>query len=1024
MRFSRLCVWLVCFSALMSTAVAQQRVSLAGSWQIAPIAKDGTAGAELAIVVPSPFETALGTNYDGVARYRRVLPLPPERRAHVAIEFRAVATHATVRINGVEVGQHLGGWTPFRVDATQALQWNGADLLEVLVDEKVGHNTQGFHPIVQPHFGGIWQDVTLCLDQHPTLDRFDAFAFGTADGTLRAAASVLGNGAATDGLSWTVTVRSGDKALASSMQALAGPGRAELQLRCPGVQPWAPGRPQLYDVVFELRAGGALLDTHTQRLGFRDLRADGHQVLWNGEPLQLRGVLHWGYSPPHLAPPSDPAFWRPQLEHFRDLGFNALKCCLWVPPRCVYELCDELGLCVWQEYPTWHPQMDQAHKQDLLREYAEFFAHDRSHPSVGFRSITCETGHGADLDVVQALYGACKAAIPDTLVVDDSSWIGWQRVADFYDEHPYGNNSWWPGRLADFAQHLASNPPKPLLLGECLAADTWIDRVAWTQQHGVPANGTAEPWWRPDCLAAQPAAEAWLAQQAGPVTLASLRAASLDFGLRNRQHQIEQLRLRLPFAGYVVSVARDFGKARMGLFDDLDQPKWHARDFAWHGDTMLCLDLPWHGHALPPTATHVPVRISHFGHGPLRGELVLRSDDDGAPAATFAVDLAAGSVSEPFLLPLGPCPQQLARVRITATLRGSHAATNHWDLWRVPPFRPNTPSGVQIATSLTPALLDALEAGGKVLLLAGDHKGSPRTEALWFLRGAPFAVEHALWSRVPRDALLELSSFDLESGRVLPWAPWADQFDALLGFWETHDIPEVRWHLLAGETRVGAGRLLVTTLQLDDGGPSERTGRSPIRPWLVQQLLQHLQRGPLPQRELREATIAALRAQLAEKRLELPTWRFRTDPDDQGRSAGWSTPATDASQAPWRDLRAGSHWENQAEDLRHYTGVAWYRVDVDVPADWQGVAARAVFDGVDDSFELWLNGEPIGAFGDPATKTTIWLERQVAELGQRLVAGRRNTLVLRVVDHAGSGGLWKPVFLTTGPAGKGEPLLH
>ena len=124
------------------------------------------------------------------------------------------------------------------------------------------------------------------------------------------------------------------------------------------------------------------------------------------------------------------------------------------------------------------------------------------------------------------------------------------------------------------------------------------------------------------------------------------------------------------------------------------------------------------------------------------------------------------------------------------------------------------------------------------------------------------------------------------------------------------------------------------------------------------------------------------------------------------------------------DLRAGAHWENQAEDLKHYTGVAWYRIDVPVPADWRDLDARAVFEGVDDSFELWLDGEPAGRFGDPATKTTIWLERQVAELGRRLRPGQTNTLVLRVVDHAGSGGMWKPAFLTTGPATARDPLLH
>ena len=122
------------------------------------------------------------TGFDGVARYRRTLPLPPERVARVRIEFAAVTTHATVFCNGKEVGQHLGGWTPFRVDVTDALLWNGNDVLEVRVDELVGHNTQGFLPIVQPHFGGIWQDVTLCLDKAPVFDRLGLFLFGAADG--------------------------------------------------------------------------------------------------------------------------------------------------------------------------------------------------------------------------------------------------------------------------------------------------------------------------------------------------------------------------------------------------------------------------------------------------------------------------------------------------------------------------------------------------------------------------------------------------------------------------------------------------------------------------------------------------------------------------------------------------------------------------------------------------------------------------------------------------------------------------
>ena len=109
--------------------------------------------------------------------------------------------------------------------------------------------------------------------------------------------------------------------------------------------------------------------------------------------------------------------------------------------------------------------------------------------------------------------------------------------------------------------------------------------------------------------------------------------------MRNRRFQIEQLRLHLPFAGYVVSVARDFGKARMGLDDDFGRPKWPAEQWRWHGDTMLCLDHDWHERALAADGATVRVRVVHPGDRDLAGELRLWSDasprdEVRAPVAT------------------------------------------------------------------------------------------------------------------------------------------------------------------------------------------------------------------------------------------------------------------------------------------------------------------------------------------------------------------------------------------------------
>jgi beta-mannosidase len=132
-------------------------------------------------------------------------------------------------------------------------------------------------------------------------------------------------------------------------------GRAAGSVRVPGVDPWWPhthGRPSLYEV--RLAAGDQ--DLHRASVGFRrlqaasDLLADGPALRINDVPVFARGAV---WTPLDLrAPHADKAALRDVLERVVAGGMNMLR----VPgigayeSDAFYDLCDELGILVWQDF--------------------------------------------------------------------------------------------------------------------------------------------------------------------------------------------------------------------------------------------------------------------------------------------------------------------------------------------------------------------------------------------------------------------------------------------------------------------------------------------------------------------------------------------------------------------------------------------------------------------------------------------------------------------------------------------------
>lgn len=1035
--------------------------SLNGQWYFQP---EGGGDAWHAIELPASFEQYEGIAFDGVGIYRCTIPpldIPEGTRA--ILHFQAAATEAYVTLGGNRLGSHLGGWTPFRFDLTRWMRPAGAGKsheLVVRLDEKVGHNSQGFLPIIAPHFGGIWQDVRLLVVPDTWIDDLKTLSIGDPKtGTLRIELPLNGSPLPPGSLvrvryrlrgqqpSWPaahvvhVVESPTGTGMSNRSEAVLDREKNTVSLAVPveDYQVWSPAEPNLYEVEIELepngKTGKSVRDRIVLRAAFRTIEVDGPRLLLNGQPLMVRGLLNWGYAPPRVAPSVDENHMRNELSFARSLGFNLMKFCLWVPPKRYLELADEMGMLTWVEYPTWHSQWTPDQLPMLEKEFTEFFYHDRNHPSVVLRSLTCETGPSADLGVIQALYDRCHAMIPGSVVEDDSSWIGWNRVHDFYDDHPYGNNHTWVLTLNRLKEHISEREAKSLILGEAIAADTWVDPEPFLQ-----AVRGERPFWLPRFLDGN---VAWLERMEridGVGGIRHLAQESKEYAFLMRKYQIEAYRREVPAGGYVVSVIRDFPLASMGLIDYFGNPKWSQSDWQWHGGSMLILETKSDRRSFASQETfRASIAASHFApdsldKATLTLTVCLERGDVLAKVVREITSIQSGSYETLEKIEASlPNVAQPTRFFVRGELKTKEQTiANAWSMWLVPAVDPSNHADIQlhascsnevrkmfqqsqpfndthrdaivIAARFDRPLFQFLESGGKVLLLPDGEKGSMPLNNLWFLRGGPYISDHPISDLVTRQFLVELQHFDL-AGPVVSEVNYIEQVDPILMFWDNHDIDHVKIHGLLFETRVGGGKLLVSAL-------NHTSSTNAAGLWLLDKLLNHLASDHQPSHALDPDTIRRMDEKIGESKIELVErqWHFRPDPENAGLELHWHLAETALDQA-WRPIRIGTAWEGAG--YPSLDGWAWYRIHVDIPKAWKGLPVYVSFEGVDDYYELYVNGKPAGSGGDLATKKTAFEDRTSHDVSQLAAPGETMVLAVRVYDWYGAGGLFRPVSVGT-----------
>ncbi len=270
------------------------------------------------------------------SREFRYQPLDPAERLYLRVG--AANYDAKIYLNSVFLGNHGGGSTPFFVDLTGKL--DRQNLIQICVNNTRTTDRVPMRNTDWYNWGGIYRDVELIRLPEVVIKDFQISL--VPDGTysrIAVKAMISENEAA-----GSATVAIPDLGIERSFRIDRGSGETVIEGK---PQLWSPENPYLYDV--SLSYGE---DRVSDRVGFREIRVRGTEILLNGKPVFLRGISAHE-DDVRLGKASSREDILRRYRHARELGCNFLRLAHYPHHELAAQLADELGFLLWEEIPVY-----------------------------------------------------------------------------------------------------------------------------------------------------------------------------------------------------------------------------------------------------------------------------------------------------------------------------------------------------------------------------------------------------------------------------------------------------------------------------------------------------------------------------------------------------------------------------------------------------------------------------------------------------------------------------------------------
>ena len=317
--------------------------------------------------------------YEGLVWYQRTFGMSKIEDKRYVLYFAGANYKTEVFLNGVKVGSHEGGFTPFNFDVTDRLQ-KGENYLVVAVNNE---RKKEYVPTLKTdwwNYGGLTRSVKL-LELSNVYIRDYRLQLKEDSQNILAGWVQL-----SEPVAQTVTVNIPELKISKRITTDSN-GRAAFEIKSkPNL--WTPENPRLYNVSFLCGE-----DEMQDEVGFRTIEVKGTEILLNGKPVFLKGVCMHEETPWNGGRVASADQAKQLLDWAKELNANFVRLAHYPHNEEIIRLADKMGIMLWSEIPVyWNIDFENEHSYTVAEQMLlEMISRDQNRASVIIWSVANET---------------------------------------------------------------------------------------------------------------------------------------------------------------------------------------------------------------------------------------------------------------------------------------------------------------------------------------------------------------------------------------------------------------------------------------------------------------------------------------------------------------------------------------------------------------------------------------------------------------------------------------------------------